>query len=262
MWEYLLLTALGLVAGIINVIAGGGSLLTLPAMILMGIPETVANGTNRVAIFAQNITAVTAFRKKGFSDFKTSLTLGLCALPGGIAGAWCGAYIRGDLFNLILGLIMIGVVVLMVFKNRKAKAAPTSKVKAEKPARQKADEPASRSRFFLGHLAMVLVGFYGGFIQAGVGFLIMAVLNQVMQIDLIRVNMHKVFIVGFFTAAALVVFILTKNVWWIPGIALAVGNSVGGWIGSHLTISKGEVFVRRFLYVAVLVMAVKLLLGK
>ena len=68
-----------------------------------------------------------------------------------------------------------------------------------------------------------------------------------------------VFIVGAFTLAALIVFVLTGNVWWLPGIALAVGNSAGGWIGSHLTISKGEVLVRRVLYAALIVMAMKLL---
>jgi uncharacterized membrane protein YfcA len=108
---------------------------------------------------------------------------------------------------------------------------------------------------------MVLVGFYGGFIQAGVGFLIMAGLNQIMRLNLVHVNMHKVFIVGSFTIAALAVSIYTGNVWWLPGLALALGNSVGGWIGSQLTISKGEVFVRRVLYAARFVMAVKLMMG-
>ena len=233
----------------INVIAGGGSLLTLPTMILMGMPESVANGTNRVAILAQNITAVTTFRKKGFSDFKNSISLALCTVPGAIAGAWCGAKIEGEWFNRILAMIMIGVVILMASKNRTA----------NKTERQ--ELPATKGRIMLGYLCMTVVGFYGGFIQAGVGFLIMATLNQVMRLDLVQVNMHKVFIVGTFTLVALVLFLLTGNVWWLPGIALAIGNSIGGWIGSHLTIAKGEVFVRRVLYSALIVMALKLLVG-
>jgi uncharacterized membrane protein YfcA len=108
---------------------------------------------------------------------------------------------------------------------------------------------------------MIFVGLYGGFIQAGVGFLLMAALHQVMGLDLVRVNMHKVFIVGAFTLAALAVFVVSGNVLWIPGLALAVGNSAGGWIGSHLSISKGETFIRRVLYVALIAMAVKLLSG-
>ena len=250
LWQYFSLVILGLVAGMINVIAGGGSLLTLPAMILMGLPESVANGTNRVAILAQNLVAVSAFRKRGFSDFRVSLGMALCTIPGALLGAWCGAFIRGDIFNRILAGVMIGVVILMAFKQGNA---------AEKS--QPKPPPTSRTRLVMGHLFMVVVGFYGGFIQAGVGFLIMAGLNQIMRLNLVHVNMHKVFIVGTFTIAALSVFLYTGNVWWLPGLALALGNSAGGWIGSHLTISKGEVFVRRVLYVALVVMAVKLITG-
>ncbi|MDF1755034.1 MAG: sulfite exporter TauE/SafE family protein [Verrucomicrobiales bacterium] len=246
-WQYVLLTGVGLVAGVINVIAGGGSLLTLPVMILMGLPAPVANGTNRVAIFAQNIVAVSAFRSKGLSDFKLSLTLALCTIPGGIAGAWCGAMIRGELFNRILAVIMIGVVILMATKKKAPAKTPGERL------------PQTRGRLIAGHLCMIVVGFYGGFIQAGVGFLIMAALNRVMRLDLVQVNMHKVFIVGAFTLAALAVYIVTGNVWWIPGVALALGNSIGGWIGSHLTISKGEVFVQRILYAALIIMAIKLI---
>ena len=105
-WQLAFLSILGVIAGILNVIAGGGSLLTLPAMVLMGLPGPVANGTNRVAILAQNVSAVTGFRKKGFSDFKLSLTLALCALPGSIAGAYVGTLVRGKLFNTILAVII------------------------------------------------------------------------------------------------------------------------------------------------------------
>lgn len=253
-WNYALLAGIGLIAGIINVIAGGGSLLTLPTMILTGIPESVANGTNRIAILAQNIVAVSTFRHKGHTDFRLSLTLALCTIPGAIAGAWCGAMIRGEWFNRILASIMIGIVILMASKRSK----PGEPKKA--PGTSRPSQLTPRRSFF-GHLSMLGVGFYGGFIQAGVGFLIMASLGGIMQMDLVRVNMHKVFVIGVFTSVALLVFLYTENVWWIPGLALAAGNSIGGWIGSHLTIAKGETFVRRFLFVALIVMSIKLLLS-
>lgn len=248
-WQFALLVAVGIIAGIINVIAGGGSLLTLPTMILMGLPESVANGTNRIAIIAQNIVAVSTFRSRGFADFRQSLTLAACTIPGAISGAWCGAMIRGDWFNRILAAIMIGIVILMAFKERNRKRQDSGATERFSP----------KTRSIVGHLSMMVVGFYGGFIQAGVGFLIMAALNGVMQLDLVRVNMHKVFVIGFFTTAALAVFAATGNVWWIPGIILAVGNAIGGWIGSHLTLSRGEIFIRRFLVAALIVMAIKLL---
>jgi uncharacterized membrane protein YfcA len=247
-WQLITLTALGLVAGALNVVAGGGSLLTLPAMIMMGMPGPIANGTNRVAIFAQNVTAVGGFRKKGFSDFRLSLSLSLCALPGSIAGAYLGTLVRGPVFNRILALIMLGVMAQMIWKEhshrRRAVAATAS------------DAPP---RLLIGHVCMVGIGFYGGFIQAGVGFMLMAVLNNVLKLDLVRVNMHKVFIVGTYTAAALAVFVHAGKVLWLPGLALALGNSVGGWIGSHLSVAKGEGFIRRVLYLALAAMAIRLL---
>jgi uncharacterized membrane protein YfcA len=251
-WQLIFLALLGVVAGILNVIAGGGSLLTLPAMVLMGLEGPTANGTNRVAILAQNVTAVSAFRAKGFSDFKLSLSLAMMALPGGIAGAYAGTLVRGVLFNRILAGIMIAILALTIFQERQKKRSAT----AEKAT----PVPPSRSRLIAGHICMIGVGFYGGFIQAGVGFLLMAVLNHVMHVDLVRVNMHKVFIVGIYTIAALVVFVRSGNVLWIPGIALAIGNSLGGWIGSQLSITRGEKFIRRTLYVALLGMSLKLII--
>lgn len=249
-WQLGLLAALGVVAGILNVIAGGGSLLTLPAMVLTGMDAPVANGTNRVAILAQNITAILTFKKKGYSDFRLSLSLALATIPGAIAGALLGTVVRGVLFNRILAVIMVAILLQMLLKKRSPRPKPTQDtISNEIP----------RRRFILGHLCMIAVGFYGGFIQAGVGFLLMASLHQVMGLDLVRVNMHKVFIVGAFTLAALTVYIIHGKVLWIPALALAVGNSVGGWIGSHLSVTKGASLIEKVLFVALAVMSIKLL---
>ena len=252
LWHYLLLAFLGIIAGTLNVLAGGGSLITLPAMVFLGLDGAVANGTNRVAILAQNVTAIGGFRVHGFSDMKLSFTLALAALPGGICGAILGTMVRGELFNRVLGVILIAVLVMMTLQRlRKRKDQPSEEGSAS--------APISRRRMVLGHLALVGVGFYGGFIQAGVGFLLMAALHRVMGIDLVRVNMHKVFIVAFFTLAALIVFAVRGQVLWLPGLALAVGNSLGGWIGSQLSVLKGEAWIRNTLYVALVLMAIKLL---
>ena len=256
LWHYLLLAGLGVIAGTLNVLAGGGSLLTLPVMIFLGLDGAVANGTNRVAILAQNVTAVGGFRSLGFSDMKLSLSLALAALPGGVCGALLGTMVRGELFNRVLGVVLIGVLLYMTVQRLlKAKRSPSDKAEAVKPE----NTGPTRRQLILGHLAMVVVGFYGGFIQAGVGFLLMAALHQVLGLDLVRVNMHKVFIVGFFTLAALIIFAVRGQVLWIPGLALAVGNSIGGWIGSQLSVLKGENWIRNALCIALFIMAIKLL---
>lgn len=256
-WHYILLVALGIIAGTLNVLAGGGSLLTLPAMVFMGMDGPVANGTNRVAILAQNVSAVGGFRARGFSDFRLSFTLALAALPGAIAGAWVGTLVRGELFNRILGVILIAVLLWMTIE-RYRKMKKNREREAKEEAEPTSTSP-SRGRLVLGHVCLVFVGFYGGFIQAGVGFLLMATLHQGMGLDLVRVNMHKVFIVGVFTLAALTVFAARGQVLWIPGLALAAGNSLGGWIGSQISVTKGERWIRAALYGALIVMAVKLL---
>jgi uncharacterized membrane protein YfcA len=256
LWHYLLLVVLGVIAGTLNVLAGGGSLLTLPALVFLGLDGAVANGTNRVAILAQNVTAVGSFRSLGFSDMKLSFSLALAALPGSICGALLGTMVRGELFNRVLGGVLIGVMLLMAVQH-------WQKMKRGTPAASETKEAAnpgpSRRQLILGHLAMVAVGFYGGFIQAGVGFLLMAALHRVLGLDLVRVNMHKVFIVGFFTLAALIIFAIRGQVWWIPGLALATGNSIGGWIGSRLSVLKGEKWISTTLYVTLFLMAIKLL---
>jgi len=113
----------------------------------------------------------------------------------------------------------------------------------------------------LAHLAMIGVGFYGGFLQAGVGFLIMPVLYRLLRFDLVRVNMHKVFIVGCYTVPALLVFAFEGMVWWLGGIALAVGNAVGAWIATKVTITHGERAVKVVFTIAVIAMGIKLFVG-
>lgn len=246
-WQGLFLLFAGCIAGFLNVMAGGGSLLTVPIMVFMGIPGPVANGTNRIGILAQNITSVITFFRKGFSDFKLSLSLAAMALPGSISGAFLGSRFEGVWFNRTLALIMIGVMIIMAV-DRKPKGKILSSTRE-----------ISTARLVAGHLLMVGVGFYGGFIQVGVGFIIMPVLNRVLGLDLVRTNMHKVFIVGVYTIVALIVFASQVQILWFLGACLAVGNSIGGWVGTHTSISKGEKAIKLVLNLVLMVFIIKLL---
>lgn len=242
-WYFPLLTLAGVFAGWINVLAGGGSLLTVPVMLFMGIPGPVANGTNRIAILAQNISAVTAFFRRGFSDFKLSLGLAAAAIPGAAAGAMVGVRLEGEWFDRILALVMIVVMILMALPKKQRPEVGTPSTK----------------RFVVGHICMVGVGFWGGFIQVGVGFLLMPVLHRVMGLDLVRVNMHKVFVALCYTVVALGIFASQVKILWIAGICLAIGNSIGGWIGANMTIDKGEKLIGRVFNLILIVFIIKLL---
>lgn len=244
-WQIILLAAAGIVAGWINVMAGGGSLLTVPIMLFMGIPAPVANGTNRIAILAQNVVSVPTFHRRGYSDIKLSLSLSAAATVGAVFGANVGVHFSGVWFNRVLAIIMVAVMIIMATGGISRKDASGS----TKPRRR-----------VLGHILMVGAGFWGGFIQIGVGFILMPILHRVMGLDLVHTNMHKVFIALMYTIAALIVFASQLELMWWVGIALAAGNAIGGWLGAHTSVSKGEIWIRRVLYFALTAFIIKLLL--
>jgi len=245
LWQLPLLFAVGTLAGILNVLAGGGSLLTLPLLIFMGLPSAMANGTNRVAIFAQNIFAIGSFKKRGVFPLKLAL---LCTLPA-LAGSWLGANLAvtmdDQLFKRVLALVMIGVMIFTALD-------PMKKLRLE-------ERTVTRRRGAVILCSFFGVGIYGGFVQAGVGFLIITAL-LVHGLDLVRINAVKVIVVFCYTFIALGVFIYHGQIDWALGIALATGNSIGGWIGPKLAVAKGHDWIKQVVTVTVLVFALKLLL--
>lgn len=242
--ELLLLALVGFVAGVINVMAGGGSLLTLPMLIFMGLPPSIANGTNRVAIFIQNIFSISGFRSKGVSTFPHGIYLGVSAMIGAVIGAQIAIDIRGDLFNKILAIIMVVVVAYLVI-NRKTKI-------------QELSERLSGKHLWISIIAFFFIGIYGGFIQAGTGFLILLVLSSVNRISLVKANAIKVVVAFIYTISALAVFILNDQVNWKYGLVLSIGNATGGWITSRWSVNKGDGMVKLFLIIMVTAMSVKL----
>lgn len=241
--KVLLLAGVGVVAGVLNVLAGGGSLLTLPILIFLGLPAPIANGTNRIAILCQNVVAVGSFRQKGRLPLRLSLLCAPSAVVGSVLGAQLAVTISEALFRQLLAGIMIGVVVLMVVD-------PARKLNLQEQKLTWARSAGLVVVFFF-------IGIYGGFIQAGVGFLIItALLFQ--GLDLVRINAIKVFVILFFTVTALVVFIQQGQVDYGLGIALAVGNSLGGWLGTKVAVAKGHDFIRKVVIVVVVVFALRL----
>ncbi len=123
---------------------------------------------------------------------------------------------------------------------------------------QKQSQPSPLKTAF-GYLAMLGIGFYGGFIQVGVGFILMATMFHLFQLNLVHVNMHKVFVVFVYTIPALIIFIYSGNVNWILGFVLAVGSSIGGLVGSYVSVKGGEKIIRFALIGTILFMSGKLL---
>lgn len=236
-----ILFGVGIIAGFINVNAGGGSSLTLPTLLFIGLDGAIANGTNRIAIIFQNIFAVASFHKKKVHQFGTSLKLSLFTLPGAVIGAAVATRVSHVLFQRILGIALIFIVFSMFFS---------------RPSGENNSIRKDKSWFI--YPALVAIGFYGGFLQVGVGFLFMAALYHLLRLDLILVNMHKVFIILIYTLPALLIFTITGNTNWKYGLILAAGNALGGWWGAHVAVKGGEKIIRIVLAIAITIMAVKL----
>lgn len=243
-YHYLLLVGVGFVVGFINTVAGGASLISLPILIFLGLPPAVANGTNRVAIVLQTAIAVAGFKSKGVSTFPFNIYLGLSALLGSVIGAYIAIDIKGETFNRILAIIMVAVVLIIIFKPRVNVA--------------ELEERITGKYLWIGMLAFFFIGIYGGFINAGIGFIIILFLHYVHRLSLVRTNATKVAVVFIYTLAALVVFALNDKVIWKVGLVLALGNGLGAWFSSRISVDKGDGYIKIFLVGMVLVMAVKL----
>lgn len=245
-WQYPLLVFVGLVAGFLNVLAGGGSLLTLPILIFTGLPAAVANGTNRVAIFFQNIFAISGFRRQGIFPWKLALLCVAPALVGSYLGANLAVTIDDAMFRRTLAIIMVGVLIFTALD-------PMKRLRG------------SVERFTPVRIAVLLVSFfaigvYGGFVQAGVGFLVLTGL-LIHGLDLVQSNAVKVIVIFAFTIVALAVFIYHGEVDYGLGMALAAGNSAGGWIASHMAVKKGHDWIKKVVTLTILVFAIKLFIS-
>lgn len=240
----MIVVGVGLISGFLNTVAGGGSLITLPILIFMGLPSNVANASNRIGIIFQSFSAIKGYQSKGISAYPYSLFLGISALFGALLGAKIAVDIKGEVFNKILAIIMILVVFSILFK-------PTNKTEL-------LTEKMSLKNQLIGIFIFFFIGIYGGFIQAGVGFLMIIVLTSLNNFTLVKSNSAKVFVVLVYTCAAVAVFAYEGIINWEYGLILAVGNAIGGWFASRWSVDKGDVWVKRFIVITVIALAIKL----
>ena len=243
-WQLPALALVGFVSGFLNILAGGGSLLTLPMLIFLGLPAVVANGTNRIGVICQNIFAVASFRRHGVLPLRLALICTAPSLFGSYLGAQLAVDIDDQLFQRLLAGIMIGVLIITLLD-------PAKRLRGREIAYTPLRLTALIGAFFL-------IGIYGGFVQAGVGFLIIPVM-LLAGFDLVRTNAIKIFVVLAFTIPALAVFVWHDQVDWLLGLVLALGNASGGWLASHMAIKKGHDWIKHVVTITVLVFALRLL---
>ena len=248
----------GILAGALNVVAGGGSFLTLPLLIFAGLPPSVANGTNRVGILFQNLGAVWGFHRHGVLDWRRAGAAAIPATLGAAFGTGVALVVEDDSFRKILALLMVTISLWTLIDPLKAMTARSGESVADLAEIGKGRD--SWGRKLLLAAGFFAVGVYGGFVQAGAGFFILAV-TSLAGLDLVRGNAVKVAIVLIFTTLSLAIFAASGRVEWLPGLALAAGTVIGGQIGVRFTVLKGHRWVKAVVTLAVIVFAIRLWLG-
>ncbi len=239
---WLLLALGGLVAGVVNTLAGGGSLITVPLLVFLGLPATTANGTNRIGVLFQNGVSTWRFRREGFDGLSEAMPLLVPALIGAVLGATLASRLSAEIFQRMFGVAMILMLIPML-RGTRGGAAQTAR--------------AVRGRLTNG-IVFFAIGFYGGAIQAGVGLFLIAALAR-SGLDLVRANAIKVVLVGALTAVAVPVFILHDQVAWPEAAALVIGFAAGGELGARAAVRGGERLIRPVLVAAVVAMAGRML---
>lgn len=234
-----LLLATGYVAGVINTLAGGGSNLTLPALMLLGLPADVANATNRVGVLLQSVAGVHGFHRRGRLALHDVVPVLVPNLLGGLVGAIAAVVLPVMLLKPLLLGTMVGMTLLMLL--RPATVAP--------PAGTSPLPLRGRPRAWV---VLFLTGIYGGFVQAGVGFVLIAALAGTLRYDLVRSNALKMLCTGAFTLVALLVFVAEGLVSWLPGLALGASTMLGATHGVRLAVGASQRTLKWFLFLMTL----------
>ncbi|MDR5876359.1 sulfite exporter TauE/SafE family protein [Halomonas sp. CUBES01] len=245
-WEAAALVGIGTIAGFINVLSAGGSMLALPLLMFLGLPTQEANGTNRVAIVLQSVSAIGNFRRAGASHLGLSLRLSVPAVVGSLVGAWLALQVSDALFEAILIAVMAGSAVLMLLPQPKLDTRPLT---------------ADRLTPVI-YLAMFVIGIYGGFIQVGVGVLFIIVLYRLLKIDLAQVNVFKVLIILVYSLPALALFMWFDQVRWHYGLLLALGSMTGAWLAVKVNMSpRGAMWIKYLTLAMIAAILLRLLFG-
>ena len=232
----IILVVSGIIVGAINTLAGGGSVVTVTMLTALGLPITIANGTNRIAVFLQNFTATVNFLRKGVFNLKHGLLLSIPVIIGNIVGSLVATKIDDRIFRICFGVILAIILIYLIFDSRiKIKEGHNFEIKPW------------HYLLFLG------IGFYGGYIYIGIGYLILAITLWAMRMDIMTANAIKNFVIFVATPFSLAVFIINGQIDYLFGIPHGIGNIIGSYLASHYAQHLGKGIIKGFTLVIVLI---------
>ncbi len=212
-----ILAAAGVLATAINVVAGGGGMIVLPALMALGLPADVANGTYRLGVVTQSVVGSTALHRHGKLETPRLIPIMMPTVVGAVVGAVVATQIPRELLKPIMLVTMIVMAALIALRRR-------TLIAPEGPPLSPPEAPRA-------YLGLFFAGFYGGFIQAGVGFVLLGVLAGTLRHDFVSANAIKLVVTLAFGTVAFGIFVWAGQVSWTPAVVLAVASILGARLG-------------------------------
>ena len=235
----LVLIISGIVVGVINTLAGGGAIISMTLFMTLGLPIGVANGTNRIAVVLQNFTSTIAFLRKRMLNVVSGIKLSIPAVLGNIIGSMVATHISDAIFTICMSVVLSVVLIYMIFD----KSTNKRKIPDGHPLELR----------WWHFLWFLLLGFYGGYIYIGLGYVVLAVAIWSMGLDLITANVVKCFVIFVATPFSLIIFMMDGQVDYAYGLWHGLGNIIGAAFASHFAMSWGAKFVKYFTIVVLLI---------
>ena len=232
-----ILAAAGVLATVVNVLAGGGGMIVLPVLMALGLPADVANGTYRLGVVTQSIAGTAAMRREGKLDTGSIVPILIPTVLGATVGALLAVWVPREVLKPIMLVTMILMAALIVLRKQ-------TLIPDEGPALTPQEAPRS-------YVGLFFAGVYGGFIQAGVGFLLLGVLVGTLRHSLITGNALKLVITLAFGSVSLGIFVWAGLVAWVPAVVLAAASIVGARLGVRLMLRVPMAGLRWFVFVCV-----------
>ncbi len=239
MTEIIILIIAGLLVGFINTLAGGGSIISLSVLMMLGLPAPIANGTNRIGIIIQTLTATTSFKQQKVLESRKALLLSIPAILGSLIGAWFAVDINEEIFEKAIGVIMLIMLVFILYKPQKFIYGRANI----------SEKPLTWSTYII----FFFIGIYGGFLHMGVGYFLLAGIVGAAGFDLVKANAIKVMIILAYAPFTLLVFLWYNQVNWEYGLLLAAGGIIGALIASRMAVKRGVVFVKWVIVIVILI---------
>jgi uncharacterized protein len=225
----------GVIGGVLNAVAGGGSFIAFPALLFTGVPPIPANATNTIALWTAAAASGGAYRKRLAVPGRVFIPLLAASLVGGLAGAFLLLKTPANTFMRVLPWLTLGATLLFAF-GRKLAGGRKSIFEQEATG----GALAAATLFQLG------VAVYGGYFGGGMGIVVLAMLATLGMTDIHAMNALKSVLGFVVNGVAVVTFIVARAVYWKHGVAMIAGAILGGYVGAHYAQKVPPAWIRAF----------------